>query len=143
MEIEPHASAARRIIVILSQNSLSNEWNEANVSAALKSLSLINNRVIVIILNEFANFTSFAKLTGRTGVTGVDTSSVCNKLKVLRWKINSENDIGGNKFWCQLRLAMPPRSSSNSNDNQSVAMVIQTKNVIPKAHSHGSLEVLV
>ncbi|KAK0163544.1 hypothetical protein PV327_007215 [Microctonus hyperodae] len=143
MEIEPHASTARRIIVILSQNSLSNEWNEANVSAALKSLSLINNRVIVIILNEFTNFTPFAKLTGRTGVTGVDSSSVCNKLKVLRWKINSDNDIGGSKFWCQLRLAMPPRSLSNSNDNQSVAMVIQTKNAIPKAHSHGSLEVLV
>ncbi|XP_034950251.1 single Ig IL-1-related receptor-like [Chelonus insularis] len=148
LEIAPHASSARRIIVILSSNSLENDWTEANVSLALKQLSLISNRIIVIILNEFLNVASFAKSTGHCIDTVRTDEITLDKITILRWNINSAKDAGSYKFWCRLRLAMPPVRfmSRMPTECQSVAMMVQTtamKSVPQKAQSRESLEVLV
>ncbi|XP_074096650.1 single Ig IL-1-related receptor [Cotesia typhae] len=152
LEIGTNASSSRRVIVILSPNALQNEWTDTTVTQALKQLSLISNQVIVIILNELSNVATFAKSTGHCIDAACADGIVLNKMTILRWKVDSENDIGSYKFWCRLRLALPPVRSVSKQSSpdfqsrcQSVAMIVQnnTKSTPQKTQSRESLEVLV
>lgn len=152
MEIGSNASSSRRVIVILSPNALENEWTDTKVTQALKQLSLISNQVIVIILNELSNVAAFAKSTGHCVDAACADGIVLDKMTILRWKVDSEKDTGGYKFWCRLRLALPPVRSTPTQSLpdfqtrcQSVAMIVQNNNksIPQKTQSRESLEVLV
>ncbi|XP_057328802.1 single Ig IL-1-related receptor-like [Microplitis mediator] len=152
LEIGSSASSSRRVIVILSPNALENEWTDTKVTQALKQLSLISNQVVVIILNELSNVAAFAKSTGHCVDAACADGIVLDKMTILRWKVDSEKDTGGYKFWCRLRLALPPVRSTPTESSpdfqtrcQSVAMIVQNNNksTPQKTQSRESLEVLV
>lgn len=150
MEIGPHTSQARRVIVVLSPNSLANDWTDANVTSALKQLSTIKSQVIAVLLHDLSTISNFAKSTSDClNISYTGNRVVLERVTILRWDIKSDKDFGGYKFWCRLRLVMPPmRLISLSADKrcQGVGMIMQTGNnnsTPQKTHSQESLEVLV
>ena len=142
LEIGPHAATARRVIVILSPASLSNNWSDSSVVTVFKQLSTLSTRTIVVTLKDLPNLTTMAKSSRRNHEEGI----VFDRLKILRWDEGGGSGAGGYKFWYKLRLAMPPvRPPGCESGCQSVAMIVQAngKSSQQKAHSRESLEVLV
>ncbi|XP_076392991.1 interleukin-1 receptor accessory protein-like 1-B [Megachile rotundata] len=138
LEIGPHVAASRRVIVVLSPDSLGNAWNESTVGAVLKQLSF-SVRTIVIVTKKLPNATTIAKRSTR----GCEEPSL-DRLTILKWNENVPAS-GGKKFWYKLRLAMPPVRPISSENCQSVAMIVQANGKCgqQKARSRESLEVLV
>ncbi|KOC62516.1 hypothetical protein WH47_04176 [Habropoda laboriosa] len=144
LEIGPHATSCRRIIVILSPSSLGNIWNESSVGAVLKQLSSLSTRTIVIATKDLPNTTTIAKRSSR-GCNDAGELSL-DRFKILQWEENGSSASGSKKFWYKLRLAMPPVRPINSQTGcQSVAMIVQANGKCgqQKARSRESLEVLV
>ncbi|XP_051168749.1 single Ig IL-1-related receptor-like [Leptopilina boulardi] len=142
LEIGTHATSARRVILILSPASLSNNWSDSNVASVLKQLSSLTTRTIVVTLKNLPNLTTMTKSSRRSYEEGI----VFDRLKILHWDEGGDFGAGGYKFWYKLRLAMPPiRPSGYESGCQSVAMIVQAngKSSQQKAHSRESLEVLV
>ncbi|XP_043461949.1 uncharacterized protein LOC122498329 [Leptopilina heterotoma] len=142
LEIGTHASSARRVILILSPASLSNNWSDSNVSSVFKQLSNLSTRTIIVTLKNLPNLTTMAKSSRRS----YEERIIFDRLKILHWDEGGDFGAGGYEFWYKLRLAMPPiRPSSYESGCQSVAMIVQAngKSSQQKAHSRESLEVLV
>ncbi|EZA62669.1 Single Ig IL-1-related receptor [Ooceraea biroi] len=165
LEINPHASTARRIIVLLSPASLENNWTDASVGAVLKQLSSLPTRTIIITLKGLPSTTATIAKRSRRDRRDIDDISF-DRLTILRWQ-DGDGDggggggsggsgsgggggngsafgSGGRKFWYKLRLAMPAmRPVTSQTGCQSVAMIVQANSGQQKAHSRESLEVLV
>lgn len=143
LEIGPHAVSSRRVIVVLSPESLGGVWTETSVGVALKQLSSLLARVIVIARKDLPNVMTIAKRSSR----GDAAELSLDRFKILNWVENSgDTGSGCQKFWYQLRLAMPPvRPVGNDTGCQSVAMIVQANGKCgqQKARSRESLEVLV
>ncbi|XP_014467749.1 PREDICTED: single Ig IL-1-related receptor-like, partial [Dinoponera quadriceps] len=144
LEMSSHASAARRVIMVLSPASLDNVWTDASVAGVLKQLSVLPARTIVVALQGMPGTTAtMAKRSRRDRRDILDGAGVFyEQLTVLRWK---EGD-GGREFWYKLRLAMPAiRPVASETGCQSVAMIVQANGKCgqQKARSRESLEVLV
>lgn len=145
LEIAPHASTARRVIVVLSPASLGNIWTDASVGTVLKQLSSLTTQTIVVTLKRLPSTTAtIAKRSRR------DTDDISlDRLTILRWQDGGCETIfghGGRKFWYKLRLAMPAiRPMAFEAGCQSVAMIVQANGKCgqQKARSRESLEVLV
>ncbi|XP_012274827.1 single Ig IL-1-related receptor [Orussus abietinus] len=149
LEIGPHSSSARRVLVVLSPASLGNVWNDAGVAAVLKQLASLSTRTILVALKELPHSatTTMAKSSGRVTVNdGAAAGSGQDRVKILRWDEGGGTGVGGYKFWYKLRLAMPAvRPTGSDGGCQSVAMIVQAngKSGQQKARSRESLEVLV
>lgn len=144
VEIGPHAVSSRRVIVVLSPESLGNVWNETNVGVVLNQLSSLTTRTIVIITKNLLNTTAIAKRSSRAYNNIREYSP--DRLKVLHWNDTGNLGSGSHTFWYKLRLAMPPiRPISSESGCQSVAMIVQANGKCgqQKARSRESLEVLV
>ncbi|XP_015109356.1 single Ig IL-1-related receptor isoform X2 [Diachasma alloeum] len=148
MEISPHAASARRVIILLSPNSIQQPWTEGHVGLVLKQISQLTTKSIVVSLTDLPSITSFAK-TGSC-VDPASDGIVLDKMTILRWDEKERENSSDYKFWCRLRLLLPVvRPSSKNSDDlrcQSVAMIIQsngTNSLQMKARSHGNFEVLV
>lgn len=151
MEIGPHANAARRIIVVLSPASLGNIWTDASVGAALKQLSSLPMKTIVISLKSLPSTTMTIAKRSRRDRRDIDAISF-DRLTILCWQQDGGDGgtasfgSGGRKFWYKLRLAMPAmRPMASETGCQSVAMIVQANGKCgqQKARSRESLEVLV
>lgn len=158
LEISPHASTARRIIVVLSPASLDNIWTDASVGAVLNQLSTLPTRTIVVTLKRLPSTTATIAKRSRRDRRDTDSTSF-DRLTFLFWQdgggggsSGSSGDggggsgNGGRKFWYKLRLAMPAmRPVASETGCQSVAMIVQANGKCgqQKARSRESLEVLV
>ncbi|XP_029676885.1 single Ig IL-1-related receptor-like [Formica exsecta] len=156
LEIGPHANAVRRIIVVLSPASLGNIWTDASVGAALKQLSSLPMKTIVISLKSLPSTTMTIAKRSRRDRRDVDAISF-DRLTILCWQQDGGDagngnggtasfGSGGRKFWYKLRLAMPAiRPMASETGCQSVAMIVQANGKCgqQKARSRESLEVLV
>lgn len=133
LEIGPHTTTARRVIVLLSPESLNSCWTEASVSQAFKQLSNLSARTVVITLKDPPG-PICAKHSQTTLMMQKSRVSHARNLTTLRWRECDERD-----FWYRLRLALPAaRPASRQRKNDSVAMIVQ-----PEGRSRDSLEVLV
>ena len=145
LEISPHAATARRVLVVLSPDSLGAAWSEAGLAGVLKQLSGLAARTIVVALKEPPSAPSAAKAgRGRAPRARHPTAQVQGP-EVLRWR-----DPGDRQFWYRLRLALPAVRPAGADCAeaacQSVAMVVQPGKPAQgqqKARSRESLEVLV
>ncbi|XP_058797687.1 single Ig IL-1-related receptor-like [Phymastichus coffea] len=130
LEIGPHTTTARRVIVLLSPEALNSNWTEASVGHVLKQLSGLGSRTIVITLKEppaTASKRSQSALRSRA-------TALARSPTTLRWREADERE-----FWYRLRLALPAvRPGRRERKNDSVAMIVQ-----PEGRSRESLEVLV
>ncbi|KAL6254640.1 hypothetical protein P5V15_013947 [Pogonomyrmex californicus] len=160
LEIGPHASTARRVIVVLSPASLENIWTDASVGAVLKQLSSLPIRTIVVTLKRLPSTTATIAKRSRRDRRDADNISF-DRLTILFWQDGggggggnggggggggTATGSGGRKFWYKLRLAMPAmRPVASETGCQSVAMIVQANGKCgqQKARSRESLEVLV
>ncbi|XP_011496370.1 PREDICTED: interleukin-1 receptor accessory protein-like 1 [Ceratosolen solmsi marchali] len=146
LEINPHAMAARRLVVVISPESLNTGWTESSVSHVLKLLSNIPIRTIVVALKEPPSSSSLMKRSTQgnrdDGASNRATAADYPDVEVLRWHEANERE-----FWYRLRLSLPAMRPANSDPGcQSVAMIVQANSKTPhqqKVRSRESLEVLV
>ena len=129
-----HATSARRVLLVVSPESLSTGWTESSVGQLLKQLIGLPARAIVVTLRE---------LPAAVKLPVNKADPVGKAADLLLWQGSHER-----RFWYQLRLALPPSRPSTgaiSSDSQ-VAMIVHQADVKPgqhKARSRESLEVLV
>jgi hypothetical protein len=147
LEINPHAATARRLVVVLSPESLNTGWTELSVGHVLKQLSNIPIRTIVVALKELPSSLSLFKRSSQYHREN-DASCPANfadhsGVEVLRCQEANEREL-----WYRLRLSLPAMRPMNTDPGcQSVDMIVQTNNGKTthqqKARSCESLEVLV
>lgn len=172
-EIGPNATNARRVVVVLSPESLSNNWTEANVSQILRQLSGLGLRIVIVSLKDLPILPTKQNcrlpnggIVQHQGTTTTAVDRRGNKdnygLEILRWR-----DDDRVYFWHRLRFALPPirhninKTTTANNDTSSVVVneinhqdrssmttiVLQDESAcggdLTMARSRESLEVLV
>ncbi|XP_003428128.1 single Ig IL-1-related receptor [Nasonia vitripennis] len=142
LEIAPQAATARRVIVVLSPDSLNSGWTESSFGHVVKQLSTLAVRTIIIALKEPPTSPVMAKCSTRgrrDATTPAEQQVPVPNQEILRWRESDER-----KFWYRLRLALPPVRPAQP-EGPSVAMIVQAngKPGQQKARSRESLEVLV
>ncbi|XP_046747472.1 single Ig IL-1-related receptor-like [Diprion similis] len=145
LEIGPKSKIARRVIVVVSPDAVQGSiWNDATlrtVFCQLASLHMPLNRVIVVALKELPNLLTVPKPASSRHV--YEEGAGIGRVKCLRW-CSKDGTAGFDKFWCRLRLCLPPVRPGVRKTQQSVALIVQAKSgTETTARSRESLEVLV
>lgn len=146
VEISAHATTARRLVVILSPESLNTSWTESSIGHVLKQLSTVSIRTIVVALKDLPSSSSLIKRATQShreeGGTGPLGAADFPGVEVLHYQEANERE-----FWYRLRLSLPAmRPAIVDSSSQSVAMIVQVNGKAThqqKVRSRESLEVLV
>uniref|UniRef100_A0ABD2WSW4 Soluble interferon alpha/beta receptor OPG204 n=2 Tax=Trichogramma kaykai TaxID=54128 RepID=A0ABD2WSW4_9HYME len=149
LEINPHASNVRRVILIVSPDSINSGWTESSFSGALKQFSNLPIPTIVVARKDPpANLVSVRKnsTTGCQITTEKQQTALPDNVTVVPWS-------NQRKFWPRIRLAMPtmcaPSHESLAMLNTVPTVVVQTCNAeparvhLPTSRSSESQQILV
>lgn len=122
LEISPHSRKARRVIILLSANSLNNTWSMSSIMSPIKQLSSLVTKTIVLCLDDLPEEVTFKKMAGSLIVPSAINHFNIGNVDVLRWRHEDKTHLS-DTFWWKLRYLLPAKRPISSSTRDQVNSV--------------------
>lgn len=124
---------SRRILAVLSPNSLNEHWDSATVYEAVKQLSSFGPKLICVALKELP--TSGKETKNSQGET---LSSLLRQICVIPW-----DRLDCDRMWLSLRLELPPKRFNRTATTENIRFEQGDNTRRLTSESQNSLDALV